>query len=94
MPTTITFTTTAAQDAALAKGAAAHNAVPTLPPSAPITPADFFGTQVTAWLDGLVGADKRAEAADAVVIRERFELADEVTRAKIRTDLGLTATVR
>lgn len=79
---TFTVTTTPEQDAALVTLRKKLNATrPT-----PLTAAQFKDYIVAQWLDGLIS---QAGTHDQTTIREAWEKADDATRAKVRTDLGL-----
>jgi hypothetical protein len=52
----------------------------------PLTALEFHTYLVTQWLDGLVS---QAGTHDQTTLREAWEKADDATRAKVKTDLGL-----
>ena len=52
----------------------------------PLTALEFRDYLVTQWLDGLVS---QAGTHNQTSIRDAWEKADDATRAKVKTDLGL-----
>lgn len=52
----------------------------------PLTALEFRAYLVTQWLDGLVS---QAGTHDQTSIKDAWEKADDATRAKVKTDLGL-----
>ena len=79
---TFTVTTTPEQDAALQVLRRQANK----DRQTPLTALEFRTYLVTQWLDGLVS---QAGTHDQTTIKEAWEKADDATRAKVKTDLGL-----
>ena len=79
---TITITTTPEFDAAMVTLRTKLNAERPVP----LTAAQFRDYLVAQWMDGLVS---QAGTHDQTTIREAWEKANDATRAKVKTDLGL-----
>lgn len=79
---TITITTTPEQDTALQTLRQKLNK----DRQTPLTAQEFKDYLVTQWLDGLVS---QAGEHSKTTLRDAWEKADAVTRAKVKTDLGI-----
>jgi len=77
-----TVTTTPEQDAALVVLRRQTNK----DRATPLTALEFRTYLVTQWMDGLVA---QAGTQDQTTIKDAWEKADDATRAKVKTDLGL-----